>query len=112
MKKPKQEKLKTPFDGIVVKPPTKAQMEKILKEMEENRQKRLAGPPKPGDREVAWGLRAETLKDEFCVVCKSPLEQLWQMQFPENGIIGPGGRGRWVVDSCRCTKCKLAYDMR
>jgi len=106
------EKKKTPWDGIKIKPPTKAQLAKIVKEIEENNRRRREGPPPPGDREVAWGLRAEILKDEKCVVCKSPLEQLWALKFPNNDIIGPGGRGHWAPDGRRCTNCKLAYDTR
>ena len=81
---------KTPFDNIKIKPPTKAQMKKILKEIEENNRREREGPPPPGDREIAFGLRAEILKDERCVVCHFPLEQIWQMKFPNNDIIGPG----------------------
>lgn len=110
-KQPEEPKKKTPFDGMVVKPPTEAQMKKIIKEIEENQRRRQEGPPPPGDREIALGLRAKTLKKK-CAVCKAPLEQLYSIEWPNNDIIGPGGRGRWVPDGCRCTKCKLAYDMR
>ncbi len=107
----KKKEQKTPFDNIKIKKLTEADRERVLKETDEITKRHREGPPPPGDREIAAGARAEIL-NEKCVVCKSSLEQIWQIKFPHNDIIGPAGRGHWVPDGCRCTNCKLVYDKR